>query len=51
MVSTALQKIEIRTNHLPKIELQVNYTIPFSHLFVVTLDTSKFDKLNAVFIV
>jgi hypothetical protein len=51
MVSTALQKIEIRTNHLPKIELQVNYTIPFSHLFIGTLDTCKFDKLNAVFIV
>jgi hypothetical protein len=51
MVSTALQKIEIRTNHLPKIELQVNYTIPFSHLFIGTLDTCKFDKLNADFIV
>jgi hypothetical protein len=51
MVSTALQKIEIRTKQLPKIELQVNYTIPFPHLFIGTLDTSKFDKLNAVFIV
>ena len=47
----AFQKIEIRTNHLPKIELQVNYPIPIPNLFKGTLDRTKLYKLNAVFIV